>query len=93
MMPSRMPQRIQFQSGPLFFLFLPRKTLQMFLKPFFDRIVSFMGLLLIWPLLLVIALMVRVKIGRPVLFLQERITPLGAKLRHFLVESWLGVWS
>ena len=125
MMPSRMPQRIQFQSGPLFFLFLPRKTLQMFLKPFFDRIVSFMGLLLIWPLLLVIALMVRVKIGRPVLFVQERIgkegkpfkihkfrtmgagvdespvsiageeriTPLGAKLRHYKLDELPELWD
>ena len=45
----------------------------MFLKHLFDRIVSFVGLLLIWPLLLVIALLVRVKIGNPVFFVQERI--------------------
>ena len=57
----------------LFFVFLPRKTLQMLLKPLFDRIISFIGLLLIWPLLLIIALLVRAKIGRPVFFVQERI--------------------
>ena len=117
--------RIRLRSGLLFFLFLPRKTLQMFLKPFFDRIVSFMGLLLIWPLLLVIALMVRVKIGRPVLFVQERIgkegkpfkihkfrtmgagvdespvsiageeriTPLGAKLRHYKLDELPELWD
>lgn len=45
----------------------------MFLKPLFDRIVSFIGLLIIWPVLLVIALLVRVKIGQPVIFIQERI--------------------
>ena len=45
----------------------------MLLKPLFDRIVSFIGLLLIWPLLLVIALLVKVKIGGPVFFVQERI--------------------
>lgn len=42
-------------------------------KPFFDRIVSFLGLLIIWPLLLIIALLVRAKIGSPVFFVQERI--------------------
>lgn len=45
----------------------------MLLKPIFDRIVSFVGLLLIWPLLLIIALLVRVKIGKPVFFVQNRI--------------------
>ena len=45
----------------------------MLLKPIFDRIVSFVGLLLIWPLLLLIALLVRVKIGKPVFFVQNRI--------------------
>lgn len=40
----------------------------MFLKPLFDRTVSLAGLLLLWPVLLVIALLVRVKIGKPVFF-------------------------
>lgn len=97
----------------------------MFLKPLFDRIVSFIGLLFIWPLLLVIALLVRVKIGRPVFFMQERIgkdgksfkihkfrtmeegfdespvsiageeriTPLGAKLRHYKLDELPEVWD
>ena len=91
----------------------------MFLKPIFDKIVSFIGLLLIWPVLLVIALLVRVKIGKPVFFVQERIgkdgnhfgihkfhtmedgldespvsiageeriTPFGAKLRHYKLDD------
>lgn len=45
----------------------------MLLKPIFDRIVSLIGLLLIWPLLLLIALLVRVKIGKSVFFVQNRI--------------------
>ena len=45
----------------------------MFVKPIFDRIVSLIGLLVIWPLLLIIALLVRTKIGSPVFFVQERI--------------------
>ena len=97
----------------------------MFLKHLFDRIVSFVGLLLIWPVLLVIALLVRVKIGRPVFFMQdrigkdgkpfkihkfrtmevgydespvsiageERITPLGAKLRHYKLDELPELWD
>ena len=97
----------------------------MFLKHLFDRIVSFVGLLLIWPLLLVIALLVRVKIGRPVFFMQdrigkdgkpfkihkfrtmevgydespvsiageERITPLGAKMRHYKLDELPELWD
>lgn len=97
----------------------------MFYKYFFDRIVSFIGLLLIWPLLLIIALLVRVKIGRPVFFVQERIgkggkpfkihkfrtmeegfdespvsiageeriTPFGAKLRHYKLDELPELWD
>ena len=97
----------------------------MLLKPFFDRIISFVGLLIIWPLLLVIALLVKVKIGRPVFFVQERIgkggkpfkihkfrtmevgydespvsiageeriTPLGAKLRHYKLDELPELWD
>ena len=97
----------------------------MFPKPLFDRTVSFIGLLFIWPLLLVIALLVRVKIGRPVFFVQERIgkggkpfkihkfrtmevgydespvsiageeriTPIGAKLRHYKLDELPELWD
>jgi lipopolysaccharide/colanic/teichoic acid biosynthesis glycosyltransferase len=104
---------------------LAHKIAKMLLKSIFDRIVSFIGLLLIWPLLLVIALLVRAKIGRPVFFVQERIgkdgkpfkihkfrtmedgveespvtmageeriTPLGAKLRHYKLDELPELWD
>ena len=97
----------------------------MLLKPLFDRTVSFIGLLLIWPVLLVIALLVRTKIGKPVFFVQERIgkdgkrfkihkfrtmeegfdespvsiageeriTPFGAKLRHYKLDELPELWD
>ncbi|MBO4532065.1 MAG: sugar transferase [Paludibacteraceae bacterium] len=97
----------------------------MLFKSLFDRIVSFIGLLLIWPLLLVIALLIRGKIGAPVLYVQERIgkdgkhfrihkfrtmeegfeespvtiageeriTPLGAKLRHYKLDELPELWD
>ena len=97
----------------------------MFLKPFFDRIVSLVGLLLLWPVLLVIAVLVRVKVGKPAFFVQERIgkdgklfrihkfrtmeegfsespvsiageeriTPFGAKLRHYKLDELPELWD
>ena len=53
----------------------------MLFKSLFDRVVSFLGLLLIWPLLLVIALLVKVKIGGPIIFVQERIGKGGKPFR------------
>ena len=43
-----------------------------FLKRFFDIVLSFFALVLLSPLLAVLAVLVRIKLGSPVLFTQER---------------------
>lgn len=46
----------------------------MILKYLFDKIASFVGLLLLWPVLLVVALLIKVKMpGGPVMFTQQRV--------------------
>ena len=46
----------------------------MVLKFLFDRIVSFVGLLFLWPVLVVVAILVKVKMpGGPVFFVQDRV--------------------
>ena len=110
----------------------------MFLKWIFDRLVSLIGLLILWPVLLIVAVLVKVKMpGGPVLFVQKRvgkdgklfdchkfrtmipvknnegteakkgdkgwstvsvagdnrITPLGAKLRHWKLDELPGLWD
>ena len=46
----------------------------MFLKWIFDRLVSLIGLLLLWPILLIVAILVKVKMpGGPAFFVQKRV--------------------
>ena len=98
----------------------------MILKWIFDRLVSLIGLLVLWPVLLVVAIMVKVKMpGGPAFFVQKRvgkggklfnchkfrtmtvrhngstvsvagdsrITPFGAKLRHYKIDELPGLWD
>ena len=98
----------------------------MFIKFVFDRLASFFGLLFLWPLLLVVALLIRIKMpGGPEFFVQDRvgkdgrifrchkfrtmqvdhggspvsvagdsrITPLGAKLRHYKIDELPELWD
>lgn len=45
----------------------------MILKWLFDRLVSLIGLTVLWPVLLVVALLIKVKMPGPVLFVQKRV--------------------
>lgn len=104
-----------------------RKEKYMFaLKYIFDRVVAFIGLLFLWPVLLIVAILVKVKMpGGPAFFVQKRvgkegklfdchkfrtmtakhnggtvsvagdsrITPFGAKLRHYKLDELPGLWD
>ena len=108
----------------------------MILKWIFDKVVSLLGLLILWPVLLIVAVLVKVKMpGGPAFFVQKRvgkdgklfdchkfrtmtvapeppkgerkdsswstvsvagdsrITPLGAKLRHYKLDELPGLWD
>ena len=98
----------------------------MIIKWIFDRVVAAIGLLFLWPVLLVVAILVKIKMpGGPAFFVQKRvgkdgklfnchkfrtmtvkhngstvsvagdsrITPLGAKLRHYKLDELPGLWD
>ena len=98
----------------------------MLLKWLFDRSVALIGLLFLWPVLLIVAIMVKIKMpGGSTFFVQKRvgkdgelfvchkfrtmtvkhngspvsvagdsrITPLGAKLRHYKLDELPGLWD
>ena len=95
-------------------------------KWIFDRTWALIGLLALWPVLLIVAILIKVKMPRgPVFFVQKRvgrggrlfdchkfrtmtvkhdgstvsvagdsrITPLGAKLRHYKLDELPGLWD
>jgi len=49
----------------------------MLLKRLFDILVSFFGLLILWPVLLVVAILIKVKMPGPVFFTQKRVGQYG----------------
>lgn len=98
----------------------------MTLKFLFDRLMSLIGLIFLWPVLLVVAILIKMKMpGGPVIFKQKRvgrngklftmykfrsmtvghggssvsvagesrITPLGAKLRHYKLDELPELWN
>lgn len=109
-----------------YYIYKQTKKISMLLKWLFDRIVAFIGLAVLWPVLLIVAILVKVKMpGGPAFFVQKRvgrngrlfnchkfrtmtvkhngstvsvagdsrITPLGAKLRHWKLDELPGLWD
>lgn len=58
------------------------------MKWIFDRLVSFVGLLFLWPVLIVVAIMIRIKMpGEPVIFKQKRVGQHGKLFTMYKFRS------
>ena len=61
------------------------------LKYIFDRVTALVGLLFLWPVLLIVAILIKIQMPGPVLFIQERVGKDGKlfrchKFRSMIVE-------
>lgn len=61
------------------------KKIQFFIKRIFDIVISFIGLIVLFPIILLVALLIRINLGSPVIFKQER--P-GYKQKSFFVYKF-----
>ena len=60
---------------------LEKRKLSLLLKRVFDFVVSLVLLLILWPVMLILAIAIRLDSPGPALFLQERITTCGKRFR------------
>ena len=68
-----------------YFDMLNRRRASIILKRFFDFTMSLLLMLIIWPVILIIAMLIKLDSPGPALFLQERVTAYG---RHFKIVKF-----
>ena len=72
-----LPENMKNDQVKEYYIILKHKTLTLFLKRMFDIIFSLFLIILLSPLLIIIALAVKLDSSGPVFFLQERVTQYG----------------
>ena len=79
---NELPENMRTEEVRPYYEILKRKQLSLLFKRVFDFTVSLIMLLVLWPIMLLIAVMIRIDSKGPALFLQERVTTYG---KHFKI--------
>jgi lipopolysaccharide/colanic/teichoic acid biosynthesis glycosyltransferase len=80
---NELPAEFQNDAVKKYYDVLSKKKASLFFKRAFDIFVSFVLLLLIWPVLLILAIIIKLDSPGPVFFRQERVTQYGRRFRIF----------
>ena len=78
---EKLPKWMRTEEVRPYYDALKKRKVSLMLKRTFDIIVSSVMLLLLWPVMLVIAIAVKVDSPGPALFLQERVTTYGRRFK------------
>ena len=80
---SDLPQDMQNDAVKKYYDILSKKKVSLFFKRAFDIVVSLVLLLIIWPILLILAIIIKIDSPGPVFFRQDRVTKYGRRFRIF----------
>ncbi len=80
---EKLPKSLQNKKVKKYYDILHKKRIYLFFKRMFDIIISFLLLILLSPVFLILAIMIKVDSKGPVFYRQERITKYGKTFRIF----------
>ena len=78
---EELPEQFQCEEVRPYYDMLKKQRVSLVLKRIFDIIVSFVLAVILLPLMLVIAVIVKIDSAGPVFFMQERVTSMGKRFR------------
>ena len=80
---NRLPKEFQCEDVKIYYDILKKKQFSLFSKRLFDIVVSFLMLILLSPIFIILAIMIKLDSKGPVFFRQVRVTQFGKKFRIF----------
>ena len=80
---NELPLDMQNEAVKKYYDILKKKSVSLFFKRFLDIFVSLVLIALIWPVLIVLAIIIKIDSPGPVFFRQERVTRYGRRFRIF----------
>lgn len=80
---KELPLDMQNDAVKHYYEIISKRTISLLLKRLFDIVVSLTMLLLLWPIMLVLAIIIKIDSQGPVFYRQERVTQYGRRFRIY----------